>query len=58
VRSSRTLLLALCVLLVACASEPDNEQSSAPVDPAVTEAEVPQRIVSLAPTHTETLFAL
>lgn len=57
-RSSRTLLLALCVLLVACASEPDNEQSSAQADPTVTEAEVPQRIVSLAPTHTETLFAL
>lgn len=55
-RSLLTTLLASCVLLVSCAS--GNEMSPAPAEPGVAAAETPQRIVSLSPTHTETLFAL
>ncbi|MPZ88293.1 MAG: ABC transporter substrate-binding protein [Nitriliruptorales bacterium] len=54
----RTTLLAFCALLVACASGAGSEMSPAPAEPGVATAEAPLRIVSLSPTHTETLFAL
>lgn len=57
-RSMRTTLLAFCALLVACASGAGSEMSPAPAEPGVATAEAPLRIVSLSPTHTETLFAL
>jgi len=54
-----TLLLALCALLAACAGA----QPAAEVAPPTTAATAappdgPERIVSLSPTHTETLFAI